>query len=83
MEGLGILWSVIVGILAGFLAGLVLKGRGFGLIVNLIVGLIGSVIGGWLYGLMGLGTGSVVGVLIMSTLGAIVFLGIISLFKRK
>ena len=83
MEGLGIIWSIIIGILAGFLAGLVLKGRGFGLIVNLIVGLIGSVIGGWLYGLMGLGTASIAGVLIMSTLGAIVFLCIISLFKRN
>lgn len=82
MEGLGILWSIIIGIVAGAIAGWLMRGRGFGFIVNLIVGLIGSVIGGWIYGLLGFSTSSVLGVLLMSVVGAVVLLFILSLFSR-
>jgi uncharacterized membrane protein YeaQ/YmgE (transglycosylase-associated protein family) len=83
MEGLGILWSVIIGIAAGAIAGWIMKGSGFGVIVNLIVGLVGSLLGGWIYGLLGIGSGGILGALLMSVIGAVVFLWIISLFKRK
>jgi len=80
--GLGILWSIIIGILAGAIAGWLMKGRGFGLIVNLIVGLVGSLLGGWIYGLFGFHTDSILGVLLMSVIGAVVLIWIVSLFKR-
>lgn len=83
MAGLGILWSIIVGILAGAIAGWIMKGRGFGFIVNLIVGLVGSVIGGWIYGLLGFSADSVLGVLLMSVVGAVVLLFILSLFSGR
>ncbi|GAB6122647.1 GlsB/YeaQ/YmgE family stress response membrane protein [Dysgonomonas termitidis] len=82
MEGLGILWTIIIGIAAGAIAGWIMKGRGFGLIVNLIVGLAGSFLGGWLYTLLGITTGGILGVLLMSVIGAVVLLWIISLFKK-
>lgn len=82
MEGLGILWSIIIGLLAGAIAGWLMKGRGFGFIINLIVGLLGSVIGGWIYGLLGFSTHSILGVLLMSIVGAVVLLFIVSLFRR-
>lgn len=83
MEGIGIIWAVIIGIAAGAIAGCIMKGRGFGLLVNLIVGLAGSLLGGWLYGLLGITTGGILGVLLMSVIGAIIFLWIVSLVNRK
>lgn len=83
MDGLGILWSVIIGVLAGAIAGWIMKGSGFGFFLNLIVGLIGSVLGGWIYGLLGITTGGILGVLLMSIVGAVVLLWIVSLFRKK
>ncbi len=82
MEGLGIFWSIIIGLAAGAIAGWITRGYGFGCLVNIIVGLIGSVLGGWIYGLLGFQTHTVWGVLLMSIVGAVVLLGIISLFRR-
>lgn len=82
MEGLGIIWSVIIGILAGAIAGWLMRGSSFGIILNLIVGLVGSVLGGWIYGLLGFHTDSILGVLIMSIVGAVVLLWILSFIMR-
>lgn len=83
MEGLGILWTIIIGILAGAIAGLIMRGRGFGTIVNLIVGVAGSFLGGWIYSLLGLTVGGMFGTFLMSVIGAVVLLWIISFFKRS
>lgn len=83
MEGLGILWSIIIGVLAGAIAGWIMKGSGFGFVINLIVGLVGSVLGGWIYSLLGFSSGGVLGVLLMSVIGAVVLLWIVSLFTRR
>ena len=52
------LWYIIIGIVAGFLAGKIMHGGGFGLIVNLIVGIIGGLLGGWMFGLFGIRSSS-------------------------
>ena len=80
-----LLWFVIVGCVAGFLAGLIMKGRGFGLIVNLIVGIIGSILGGWLFGVLNIniGVGGILGSLIIALIGAIILLWVISLIPGK
>lgn len=83
MEGLGILWTVILGIVAGAIAGWIMKGRGFGIIINLIVGLAGSFLGGGIYGLLGMGSGGILGTLLMSVVGAIILLWIVSLFRGR
>lgn len=83
MEGLGILWSIIIGIAAGVIAGWIMKGRGFGMAINLIVGLVGSLLGGWIYGLLGISSGGIFDALLMSVTGAIVLLWIISSFSKK
>ncbi len=79
------IWYIIIGIIAGFAAGQITKGKGFGLFINLIVGVIGGVLGGWLFGLMGISANadSILGNLIMSTVGAIVLLCIVSLFHKS
>lgn len=79
------LWYILIGILAGYVAGRITKGKGFGLFINLIVGVIGGVLGGWLFSLMGISvnSGSIIGNLVCSSVGAIVLLCIVSLFSRK
>ncbi|MEG1586312.1 MAG: GlsB/YeaQ/YmgE family stress response membrane protein [Bacteroidales bacterium] len=77
------IWFIIIGALAGFIAGKLMRGGGFGLIVNLIVGIIGGLLGGWVFGLFGLHSGGIIGSLITSVVGAVIFLWVISLFKKK
>ena len=77
------IWWIIIGIVAGFLAGLIMKGRGFGLVLNLIIGIVGSVLGGWIFSFLGIGTTGLIGTLICAVVGAVVLLFIVSLFKKK
>ena len=78
-----LLWPIIVGIVAGFLAGKVMKGKGFGLIFNLLVGVGGAILGGWLFGQFGISIGTgLVSTLITAFIGAIVLLFIINLLKK-
>ena len=51
---MGFIWYIIIGIVAGFLAGKVMRGGGFGLIINLLLGILGGVLGGWVFALFGL-----------------------------
>jgi uncharacterized membrane protein YeaQ/YmgE (transglycosylase-associated protein family) len=77
------LYFIIIGAVAGWLAGLITKGGGFGLFGNIIVGILGAVVGGWLAGLLGLKVESgLLPVLAVATGGAIVLLFVISLFRR-
>lgn len=81
MENL--IWFIVIGILAGFLAGRLMKGKGFGLLMNLIIGVGGAILGGWLFGAIGLSFGGgFIGSLITAFLGAIILLYIINLIKK-
>lgn len=77
-----LIWVVVIGILAGWLAGVITKGRGFGVFGDLIVGVIGSLLGSFVFGLLGIYAGSTVGRLILSVVGAILLLYLIR-FLRK
>ena len=76
------LWYILIGILSGFVAGKLMRGGGFGVIVNLIVGINGGVLGGWLFGLLGISTVGIIGSLITSVVGAIFLLWIVGLLSR-
>ena len=80
---MGFIWSIIIGIDAGYLAGKIMRGGGFGVIVNLILGIIGGVLGGWVFSLLGISAGGILGSLITSTVGAILLLWIGSLFNKS
>src|SRR5215213_10073253 len=74
---------LIVGAIAGWLAGLIVKGFGFGLIGNIVVGIIGAVIAGWLLPRLGIGLGTgMVAAIINAVIGAVVLLVIIGLVRR-
>lgn len=79
---MGWIWWIIIGAVAGWLAGKLMRGGGFGFIVNLLIGIAGAVIGGWVFGLLGIAAGGVIGSLVTALIGAIILLWIISLFKR-
>jgi len=77
IEGNSLLWFLIIGIAAGWLAGQVTRGGGFGLIGDLVVGVIGAFVGGFLAHLFGLYAYGLVGALAVATVGAIVLLTVI------
>lgn len=83
---MGILTWLIVGIIAGWLAGLVMKGKGFGLIGNIIIGIVGALVGGWLAGALFNVQNAISGfnlsTIIIAFLGAVVVLYIARLTKR-
>ena len=77
-----IVW-LIVGAIAGWLAGLIVKGGGFGLLGNIVIGIIGAVVAGWLLPALGIHLGSgIIAAIIDSAIGGVIVLVIISLVKR-
>jgi len=82
MEIIDLLIFLAVGALVGWLAGLIVKGRGFGLIGNIVVGIVGAILGGYVFGLLGITTGGLAGSIIMATIGAILLLYLIRLIKK-
>ena len=79
---MGILFSLLLGCLAGFCAGKLMKGGGYGLIMNCILVLFGGVLGGWLFDLLGVTWGGLLGQLGTAIIGAVVILWIASLIKK-
>jgi uncharacterized membrane protein YeaQ/YmgE (transglycosylase-associated protein family) len=82
MDPIGIVLWLVIGAVAGWLAGNIMKGGGFGLIGNIIVGIVGALIGGFVFGLLGITTGSLIGSLITAVVGACVLLFVVGLIKR-
>ena len=83
MDIVSIILFLLFGAVDGWLAGKLMKGGGFGLIVNIIVGIIGSFIGGWLMSLAHIQKAGLLWELIVAVIGACVLLFVVSLFKRK
>ena len=79
---MGLILSLVIGCLAGFVAGKLMKGGGFGLIMNCVLGLFGGVVGGWLFSLLGIEWGGLLGQLGTAIIGAVVILWIASFFKK-
>jgi uncharacterized membrane protein YeaQ/YmgE (transglycosylase-associated protein family) len=80
---MNLLWFLIVGLIAGWLAGLLVKGGGFGLIGDLVVGVVGAFLGGFLFSTLGVSAGGgLIGSIIVATIGAVVLLFIVRLIKR-
>lgn len=80
---MNLLWFLIVGLIAGWLAGLLVKGGGYGLVGDLVVGVIGALLGGYLFGTLGVSAGGgLLGSIIVATIGAVVLLFVLRLVKR-
>jgi uncharacterized membrane protein YeaQ/YmgE (transglycosylase-associated protein family) len=74
---------LVIGAVAGWLAGLVVKGYGYGLVGNIVIGIVGAVIGGFLLPRVGLSLGGgILGAIVSATIGAVILLFLIRLVKR-
>ncbi|SEP11616.1 Uncharacterized membrane protein YeaQ/YmgE, transglycosylase-associated protein family [Rhodospirillales bacterium URHD0017] len=83
MEAHGIIVWLVIGALAGWIAGKLVKGGGFGLIANIVVGIVGAVVGGWLSGVLGISIGSgFIASVVTAVVGAVILLAIVSAIKR-
>ena len=80
---MGIIWTLLIGIAAGWLAGQFMKGGGYGLAGDLVLGILGSVLGSWIFGALGLMSGGgIIGSLVVSTVGAMALLWLVRLIKK-
>ena len=77
------LWFILIGACAGWLAGQIMQGGGYGVVGNIIVGVIGALIGGFLIGLVGFETKNMLGSLVSATLGSIVLIVLLAKFGRR
>jgi uncharacterized membrane protein YeaQ/YmgE (transglycosylase-associated protein family) len=77
-----LIWQIVIGILAGFLAGKIMRGRGYGLLIDLLLGIVGSILGGTVFGLLGLHSSGIVGQLVVATVGAILLIVIVRSLRR-
>ena len=75
-------WMLLIGLIAGWLAGRVMRGGGFGLVGDMIVGVIGALLGGWLFGLLGIGGGGLIWSLITAFVGAVILIFLLRLIRR-
>lgn len=82
MAGGGIIWWIVVGLIAGWLAGQVMKGGGYGVLADIVLGILGGILGGWLFGKMGVGAGGTIGSIVVAFVGAVILVGITRLLKR-
>ena len=80
---MNIILFLLIGIAAGWLAGQIMKGKGFGLVGNLFVGVIGALLGGYIFGALGVSAYGLIGSLISALVGAIILLWIIGMVKKK
>ncbi len=77
------IYSIFVGIIAGWLTGKIMKGSGYGIIGDLVLGLIGGIIGGWLLGALGFGaSGGLIASILVSILGAVILVALVRTLRR-
>ena len=80
---MGILYALLIGALAGWLAGKIMKGGGFGTLLNIILGIVGGAVGNWIFGVLGIHINSgIIGDLITGIIGALAILFVAGLFKK-
>lgn len=81
MDLSSLLWFLLIGLAAGFLANLVMKGK-MGLLGDLLVGVIGAFIGGWVFGLLGVTAGGLLGALVTAFVGAVILIAVIRALRK-
>lgn len=81
--GMNILWVILIGAVAGWLADMVVPGVKVGLLGAIIAGILGGILGGWLFSLLGLATSGLLGILLAAVVGAIIVLLIYRAISRR
>lgn len=83
MSLMSLIYFLLIGAIAGYFAGRVMTGSGFGLGMNIVIGIVGAMLGGFLFGLLGFVAYGLIAQLITAFVGAIVLLWIVSMVKKK
>jgi uncharacterized membrane protein YeaQ/YmgE (transglycosylase-associated protein family) len=79
----GLIWWIVVGLIAGWLAGKVTKGGGFGVLMDIVIGMVGAIIGGWVFGLLGIySNGGLIGSVLVAFVGAVILLWLVRMIKK-
>jgi uncharacterized membrane protein YeaQ/YmgE (transglycosylase-associated protein family) len=79
----GLLYWLVVGLIAGWLAGVVMKGGGYGVVADIILGVLGGILGGWIFSRLGVGTGGgLLGGIVVAFIGAVALVAITRLLKK-
>jgi len=83
LETQSLLLFLAVGVVAGFAAGKIFKGSGFGLVGDLVLGVVGAFVGVWVFGLLGISAGGIIGLLVAAIVGALLLLFLIRAVRRR
>jgi uncharacterized membrane protein YeaQ/YmgE (transglycosylase-associated protein family) len=78
----GLIWTLVIGLIAGWLAGKVMKGRGYGVLMDIVLGIVGGMIGRFVFGMLGLASWNVIGSIIVSFVGALILIWLVRQLKR-
>jgi len=79
----GIICWIVVGLIAGWAAGRIMKGGGYGMVADIVLGIVGGIVGGWVVGLFGLGAGGFIWTILVAILGAVILIWITRLIKKE
>lgn len=77
-----IIWWIIAGLIAGWAAGKIMKGGGYGVLADIVLGILGGIIGGWVVGFAGFGGGGLIWSILVAILGAVILIWITRLIKK-
>jgi uncharacterized membrane protein YeaQ/YmgE (transglycosylase-associated protein family) len=80
---MGFIYWILVGLIAGWLAGKVMKGGGYGVLVDILLGIVGGIVGGWVFGALGIWPGGgIIGSILVAFVGAVILVWITRLAKK-
>jgi uncharacterized membrane protein YeaQ/YmgE (transglycosylase-associated protein family) len=77
-----LIWWIIVGLIAGWAAGKIMKGGGYGVAMDIVLGIVGAVVGGWLLGALGIYAGGLIGTIVVAIIGAMFLIWLSRLLKK-
>jgi uncharacterized membrane protein YeaQ/YmgE (transglycosylase-associated protein family) len=78
----GLIWTLVIGLIAGWLAGKVMKGRGYGVLMDILLGIVGGMICRFVFGMLGLASWNVIGSIIVSFVGALILIWLVRQLKK-
>jgi uncharacterized membrane protein YeaQ/YmgE (transglycosylase-associated protein family) len=82
-KGGSVIYWIVVGLIAGWLAGQVMKGGGYGVLIDIILGILGGIVGGWVFGMLGIWPGGgIIGSILVAFVGAVILVWISRLVKK-
>jgi len=77
-----LIWWAVVGLIAGWAAGRIMKGGGYGVVMDIVLGIIGAIVGGWVMSAVGVHAGGFIGTIIVAIIGAVILIWVTRMLKK-